>query len=1439
MKNYTGIILFLISITTSFAKINEALIQQLSKHYRTANYKTGWIVVKEEIRSAEKSKDSSRTLSLAILYSYQACFAKQLSKEAEYTKALTNAQNNFLKAKSGIYYAHAYSAITEALLCDERIGEAIQLQNSVQAELSVCGNSAKKDWDIIQLTNAKISYRFGNYNTLQSELKSISAAIQKSIILKDSVRVRSKMKWVKLPSSEVRARKNRYSESVQLMALTYLSNGFADTCILILSEHEQWVKKELNYQEGALSNVYYLMACAYEQLDNRANALDYVRKASGASLKYYQQHAPIRIEIQELLINSLIASEKFTEADIYNNDLDVKVLGYYGRTGFYYHRNNYIDIEHLLLNHSWKKAEGELVNFSKEKKQFPMTHAFRLKSDRDLFRILVKNNKFGDAEKVMDSLIVLAKLKYGENSPRYHFIVLEKANYLAAFTEQLKEAEKLFEKSITVIQEQIAPSQEDHVYFLNRQAELFLETEQYTNAENCWNSLSKSLAKYPGESSLPYAVTLSHWVSCDIETGNFMKAEERIKKAVAILEKTESEKYKKDLIHCLEASARLSITQGDFMGANQLVIAASKLLRKTEGESVSAGFEELTRLNIYFGKFQKTEEMLNEVIALREKKFGTQHRSLLSPLNQLAYLKIISGAFSEAEELLNRSVLIAKKSYGEKSIKVSETLLLQKQLYTFAGDYDKALVAIETAVEIAIGKFGKDHIRVGIILHELALSRYLSKGTNNKNTFVVSKEESGSEKNRGIQDNDKKKKIEKKNQPKKNIELPFEPEPLLGLSLTNIKKELGDNNPTLAEALESSATYNLNSKNYKRALENIELALYIWNSRLGESNLRSARLLVLKGGALQALGAYPESLKYLEQARTIFKDIFDENHPDFVSTTGKCAQLNYINGNQKTAIELSLLTIEKSLNYIDKIFPGLSERGKTAYWDKIRNDFDFFKTLAVVNAESRPELLERLMDLQIKTKAILLNSSIKVKKRIMSSGDSLLISNYVTWQSQRENLASALSMSAEQRKEAGLDVTALQEEIEALEKKLGASSELFAKNYEQNSYNWQTLKKTLGPSELLIEVVPFRYFDKKFTDTTWYAFLFLDNTKSKINYTVIKDGHLLASRYLRYYRNCVRFEMNDEYSYAKYWAPLQEKIPTTTKTILFDSDGAYNQLNVETFKTPDGTYLLNKYSIELIGTARDVMDGVAWKKANAKKPVNKGNTYVLIGNPQYYSDSYTASRNVAQLKGAEVEVNAISAELTSFNKTTSVWLLNEATETKVKELQYPEVFHISTHGFFMTDVVESDDDLTEKAVQNPLLRSGLLLQKGGQILQEENLYAINKEDGVLTAYEAMNLNFDDTRLVILSACETGLGEVKIGEGVYGLQRSFLVAGAQSIVMSLFKVNDEVTQQLMLEFYKRWQSGESKRLAFANAKKEIMKKYPSPKFWGSFIMVGIN
>ena len=140
--------------------------------------------------------------------------------------------------------------------------------------------------------------------------------------------------------------------------------------------------------------------------------------------------------------------------------------------------------------------------------------------------------------------------------------------------------------------------------------------------------------------------------------------------------------------------------------------------------------------------------------------------------------------------------------------------------------------------------------------------------------------------------------------------------------------------------------------------------------------------------------------------------------------------------------------------------------------------------------------------------------------------------------------------------------------------------------------------------------------------------------------------------------------------------------------------------------------------------------------------------------------------------------------------------------------------------------------------QNPLMRTGLLLKGAGDLLEKTD-YNFNMENGILTAYEAMNLNLDKTDLVVLSACETGLGQLESGEGVYGLQRAFLVAGAKILIMSMFKVDDDATQKLMLKFYQKWLNSANIRQSFIDAKKELRTEYPEPIFWGAFMMIGLD
>ena len=187
----------------------------------------------------------------------------------------------------------------------------------------------------------------------------------------------------------------------------------------------------------------------------------------------------------------------------------------------------------------------------------------------------------------------------------------------------------------------------------------------------------------------------------------------------------------------------------------------------------------------------------------------------------------------------------------------------------------------------------------------------------------------------------------------------------------------------------------------------------------------------------------------------------------------------------------------------------------------------------------------------------------------------------------------------------------------------------------------------------------------------------------------------------------------------------------------------------------------------------------------------------------------------------------------------------KATETRLKSYSgnSSKVLHISTHGFYFSppdkdsllDVRRVQGNSFSKAVE-PMMRSGLLLSGANNIWTGRTPADISN-DGVLTAYEIANLDFSNTELVVLSACDTGLGDIDYSEGIYGLQRAFRLAGVRSMIISLWKVPDEETTALMTAFYIAWTSGLPMKQAFEKAQMDLRKRYPEePYKWGGFVLI---
>jgi CHAT domain-containing protein len=231
---------------------------------------------------------------------------------------------------------------------------------------------------------------------------------------------------------------------------------------------------------------------------------------------------------------------------------------------------------------------------------------------------------------------------------------------------------------------------------------------------------------------------------------------------------------------------------------------------------------------------------------------------------------------------------------------------------------------------------------------------------------------------------------------------------------------------------------------------------------------------------------------------------------------------------------------------------------------------------------------------------------------------------------------------------------------------------------------------------------------------------------------------------------------------------------------------------------------------------------------------------VLIGDPLFDADLSGAYRSKADsvtqfgaLPGTMAEIKAIENILHTNHWKTSVLLKGNATERNLKKIRSPDILHIATHGFFSAEFVS----LNEEAKKDFLFHSGIVLS--GANRQTERETTPFRDDGIVTAYEVMNLDLSQTELVVLSACETGLGKIENGEGVYGLQRSFLQAGARNVMISLWKVDDVYTKDLMIKFYAYFSRGFPKHESLKLAQLEQMKHVSDPKHWGGFILIGVD
>ena len=1194
-----------------------------------------------------------------------------------------------------------------------------------------------------------------------------------------------------------------YNKFVLLKAKVLIENGLADSALAFIEKQYELQKKNIADHKSIEATIHELKGLSYLNNDEYAKAEHEFKSALALSKLYYLPHYTRVIDIEHVLINSLLEQNKNEEAEYYNNDIDVKVTGYFGKKSYAYLKNSYNDIEYEIALQNWNQAEVQLNDFLASP-YLPEVHESRLAALGKFFEVKVHLKKYADADSIINKAIGLQKTLLGVEAPAVHELELTRAVFYTTHLDRFDEAKAIFSSHLSKSYlSHISPSNPHYIEAIINGSMLYEYMDDYEAASKVVKKGLTLIEEYLGKDNEIYAVLLTRQADIDIDRGLFKEANTDIDASIALFEKRKLNKYVFQYALALEIKAKLKIIEGEYQEADLILEKATTYLKKESRLDANELFsmEEIAMLYIYTGKYVKAERFLSRLVSQREAGYGKEHKSLIHVLNYTGELNLALGNYSIADYCFERASTIAAHVFGEKSIVYANCLLYHKKMYSLLGDAQKAASVMEEVVKLYEKTYGKENIKLGMLLHEYVLAK-MEAHIDSKSKKDITKE----------------------------LDL------VVLHSFEIIKKEFGESSSAYAFALEDAAIYYVLSSRYALALEAIQKAQAIWVKKLGEFNVNTARLVFLSGKIYARLRNYEKSASEFESSKSIYKNLFNDQHPGYVESLGECAKMYYmLNKKEQTVKNIEECT-EKTLAYIDKVFPVLSEKGKAAFWNKIKDNLDFYKLIAFEYHKDYPEMVATVFNIQISTRAILLNSLLKVKQKIMSSGDTTAIRIYQELLIEREKLALAYSLTNKQLAETGVNVKEIENSIDNLEKNLTEISYDFVNTSKKEVvYNWKNLRKHIKSDEVLLEVVPYREYMGSFTDSIRYAILSLDANAKSPSFVLIKNGNEIQTKGLKYYRNCIKFEIEDERSFNYYWKPILPLIKPEHKKILFVNDGVYNQINLETLKNPQGEYFINTLNIALVSTSRDLFN----RDQKTKKTATNTNVS-LLGNPLYYiNDSLELKhRTVQQLPGSEIEVKILDSLFQRSKWQTTLVVNKEVTEEFIKNVQSPKVLHISTHGFYMEKSI-ADDDLVEDKVDNPLLRSGLLFSNGGAMLHNATIGSINSADGVLTAYEAMNMVLDNTDLVVLSACETGLGEVTLGEGVLGLQRSFQVAGAKTVIVSLFKVSDEVTQKLMVSFYQYWLKTSDKYASFLEAKKTVMKDYPNPKFWGAFVVIGID
>jgi CHAT domain-containing protein/Flp pilus assembly protein TadD len=981
------------------------------------------------------------------------------------------------------------------------------------------------------------------------------------------------------------------------------------------------------------------------------------------------------------------------------------------------------------------------------------------------------------------------------------------------------EATPLAEKALAIREKELGPDHPDVAESLNSLAELYLNQGNLVEAEPL---LQRSLAireKVLRPDHPDAAESLSNLATLYYFQGNYAEAEPLYMRSLAIKEKALGPDHP-DVAIGLNNLALLYSDQGNYAEAEPLLQRSLAIVEKALGADhpdVATSLNNLAALYDTQGKYAEAEPLLQRALAIVEKALGPDHPDVATGLSNLAALYKTQGKYAEAEPLYMRSLAIKEKALGPNHPDVAIGLNNLALLYDSQGNYAEAEPLLQRSLAIVEKALGPDRPSVALALNNLAGLYYF------QGNYA-------------------------------------EAEPLYIRSLAIREKALGPDHPDVAVSLNGLGNLYYFQGNYAEAETQFQRALAISEKALGPDHPDVALALNNLAELYRHQGNYAEAEPLYQQSLAIFEKALGADHPDVAASLSNLAAFYDATDDIPRAIQFATRALNVEETNIALNLAIGSERRKRDYMETLSGRTNIYISLHLNSAPDNLQAARLALTAILQRKGRILDavsSNLQILRDNLTPENQALLKQLAAT---RNRIATAVFAK---EPPPGIDIPALQQKAERLETQLAAASAEY--RVESQPTTIEAVQQLIPDDAALVELIYYYPFDSKtakpedrFSSPHYAAYILhsvgepqwidlgeaapIDELAEEFR-KAIRQEPLAPGQRPRLTGGIQHFTLDQIKEKARaldqlVMQPVRPLLKNKTH-ILLSPDSQLNLIPFASLVDRQNRFLVEIYNITYLSSGRDLL--------KLQLPTPRLQPSLILGNIDFDSAAGPSTDSIFRggdtrstdlslvgfnpLPGTKAEIDAITPLLPN----ATVLEGGEATEAAVAQAKKPRVLHLATHGFFFPDAKTEPTQLEEPAPavgENPLLRSGLAL--AGFNSRDKTSSSL---DGVLTALEVTALNLRGTQLVVLSACSTGLGDVANGDGVYGLRRAFTIAGVESQLMSLWKVSDFHTQEMMVGYYQQLKDGMGRSDAMRDIQLEMLKEYEYPFYWASFIPAG--